>query len=115
MERLAEQDFNPRLHDLLRSLAQEPHFAMCLATQRPLVDVFPARAPGGVSPFHNIFTVKTLGPLTETGARDLLVARLLNSAVTFSDLEIKNLLAASQCHPAKLQRAAQALFEEKMA
>lgn len=115
MERLAEQDFNPRLHDLLRSLAQEPHFAMCLATQRPLVEVFPARAPGGVSPFHNIFTVKTLGPFTVTEARGLLAARLANTGVTFSDQEIKDLLATSQCHPAELQRAASVLFEEKMA
>jgi hypothetical protein len=113
VERLAEEDFNPRLHDLLRSLAQEPHFAMCLATQRPLVEVFPARTPGGVSPFHNIFTVKTLGPFTETEARDCVATRLANTDVTFTDREIERLLAESHCHPAKLQAGAQALFEEK--
>jgi hypothetical protein len=113
VERLAEEDFNPRLHDLLRSLAQESHFAMCLATQRPLVDVFPARTPGGVSPFHNIFTVKTLGPYTETEARDFISARLANTDVTFTNREIERLLVESHCHPARLQAGAKALFEEK--
>ncbi|MFB0533738.1 MAG: CHAT domain-containing protein [Anaerolineae bacterium] len=114
VERLAEEDFNPRLHDLLRSLAQEPHFAMCLATQRPLIEVFPARTPGGVSPFHNIFIVKTLGPFTETETRNYIAARLANTDVTFTDREIERLLAESHCHPAKLQAAAKALFKEKM-
>ena len=71
VERLAEEDFSPRLHDLLRSLAQESHFAMCLATERPLEEVFPTRTPGGVSPFYNIFTVKSLGPYTRAEARGL--------------------------------------------
>ena len=43
VERIAEPDFSTRLHDLLRSLAQEPTFAMCLVTQRPLEEVFPPR------------------------------------------------------------------------
>jgi hypothetical protein len=114
VERLAEEDFNPRLHDLLRSLAQEPHFAMCLATDRPLEDVFPPRAPGGVSPFHNIFTVKTLGPFTEREARSLLAARLANTPVTFTEREIEHLLATTQGHPARVQAEAKALFEVKM-
>jgi hypothetical protein len=114
VERLAEEDFNPRLHDLLRSLAQEPHFAMCLATDRPLVEVFPARTPGGVSPFHNIFTVKALGPFTEAEARECIAACLANTDVTFTDREIERLLAASHCHPAKLLARAKALFEDKM-
>jgi hypothetical protein len=113
VERLAEEDFNPRLHDLLRSLAQEPQFAMCLATERPLVEVFPARTPGGVSPFHNIFTVKTLGPFTEAEARDCIAERLGKTDVVFSVREIERLLADSHYHPFKLQARAKRLFEEK--
>jgi hypothetical protein len=112
VERLAEPDFNPRLHDLLRSLAQERRFAMVVATQRPLAEVFPARTPGGVSPFHNIFTIKTLGPFGEAEARDFLAARLANTGVTFSAREVERLLADSGCHPARLQRLAKVLFEE---
>lgn len=114
VERLAEEDFNPRLHDLLRSLAQEPHFAICLVTDRPLVDVFPPRSPDGVSPFHNIFTVKTLGPFTESEARNWIAARLADTPVTFTEREIEHLLAATHGHPAKLQAEARALFEVKM-
>jgi hypothetical protein len=112
-ERLAEEDFNPRLHDLLRSLAQEPHFALCLVSRRTLEEVFPARTPGGVSPFHNIFTVKTLGPFTEAEAREFLAARLANTGVSFAEYEIERLLAESRCHPARLQALARALFAEK--
>lgn len=114
VERLAEGDFNPRLHDLLRSLAQEPYFAMCLATVQPLVKVFPARTPGGVSPFHNIFTEKTLGHFTEAEARDCIAARLATTGVTFSECEIERLMAESQCHPARLLAQAKQLFEDKM-
>jgi hypothetical protein len=114
VERLAEADFNPRLHDLLRSLAQEPYFAMCLATEHPLDQVFPAHTPGGVSPFHNIFTVKTLAVYTETEAREFLAARLAGTGVAFTEREIEHLLAESQCHPARLQAKAKALFETKI-
>jgi len=113
VERLAEGDFSPRLHDLLRSLAQESHFAMCLATERPLEEVFPTRTPGGVSPFYNIFTVKSLGPYTQPEARGLLAARAASSGVAFTEQEIERLLTESQCHPAKLQAMAKALFEQK--
>jgi len=119
VERIAEQDFSPRLHDLLRSLAQEQNFAMALVTQRPLEEVFPARTPGGVSPFHNIFTRKTLGPFTEAEARAFLASRLEGASVAFTPPEVEHLLAESAivggCHPAKLQRLAKALFEEKLA
>jgi hypothetical protein len=114
VERLAEGDFSPRLHDLLRSLAQESHFAMCLATERPLEEVFPTRTPGGVSPFYNIFTVKSLGPYTRTEARELLAARAASTGVAFAEQEIEQLLTESQCHPAKLQAMAKALFEQKL-
>jgi hypothetical protein len=114
VERLAEEDFNPRLHDLLRSLAQEPHFAMCLASDRPLEEVFPARAPAGVSPFHNIFTVKTLGPFGEAEARDCISTCLAETGVTFTEREIERLLAESHCRPANLLAQAKVLFEDKV-
>jgi hypothetical protein len=114
VERLAEEDFNPRLHDLLRSLAQEPHFAICLATDRPLVEVFPARTAGGVSPFHNIFTAKVLGPFSEAEARECISACLAKTNVTFTEREIERLVAESHCHPSRLMTRARALFEDKV-
>jgi len=114
VERLAEQDFSPRLHDLLRSLAQEPNFSMCLASERPLEELFPSRTPGGVSPFYNIFTAKSLGPYTRAEARDFLAARTATAGVAFTGQEIEQLLTESQCHPARLQAMAKALFERKL-
>ncbi len=114
VERIAEQDFNPRLHDLLRSLAQEQgKLAMCLVTQHPLETVFPARTAGGVSPFHNIFTRKTIGPFAEAEARAFLASRLESASIAFTPSEIERLLAESQGQPAKLQRLSKALFDEK--
>ena len=112
VERLAEDDFNPRLHDLLRSLAQEPHFAMCLASQQPLTEVFPARTPGGVSPFHNIFVTKEIGPFSEAETRGLLLHCLQGTPVQFTATEIAQLLAESGGHPARLQQLAYALFDQ---
>ncbi|HID54792.1 MAG TPA: trypsin-like serine protease [Anaerolineae bacterium] len=112
VERLAEDDFNPRLHDLLRALAQEPHFAMCLASQQPLTEVFPARTPGGVSPFHNIFVTKEIGPFSEENARGLLLSGLQGTPVQFTAAEIEQLLADSEGHPARLQQMAYALFNQ---
>jgi len=113
MERLAEEDFNPRLHDLLRSLAQEPHFAMGLATQRPLVEVFPASTPVGVSPFHNIFTEKNIGPFSEAEARSYITNRLGGTGLSFTQAEIQQLLTDSQGHPANLAMMAKTLFAKK--
>ncbi len=111
VERLAEPDFSPRLHDLLRSLAQEPNFKMCVASQRPLEKVFPPR--GTMSDLHNILPPKTIGPFTPDEARSFLTARLLGTGITFAEREIARLIAESICHPAKLQRLAKDLFDEK--
>jgi hypothetical protein len=110
VERLAEPDISVRLHDLLRSLAQEPNFKMCVASQRPLDKVFPPR--GTMSDLHNIFIRKTIGPFTENEARRFLTVRLQGTGIAFAEREVARLIAESQCHPAKLQQAAKALFEE---
>jgi hypothetical protein len=114
VERIAEPDFSTRLHDLLRSLAQDSHFAMCVATQHPLEEVFPSRSTNGVSPFHNIFTRKTLGPFTESIARRFLTTQLARTGVNFTERETEKLLRDSQCQPARLQLLAKNLFDEKI-
>jgi hypothetical protein len=112
VERLAEPDFSHRLHDLLRSLAQEPNFKMFVASQRPLEQVFPPR--GTVSDMHNIFTRKVIGPFTESEAHLFLAARLQNTVITFTEREVARLISESHCHPGKLQRLAKDLFDEKV-
>jgi hypothetical protein len=112
VERLAEEGFSLHLQDLLRSLAQEPNFKMCVATQIPLEEVFLPRVKGSVSPFHNIFTRKSIGAFTEAEARRFLAERLQNTGVAFTEHDVARLIAESNCHPAKLQQAAKALFDE---
>jgi hypothetical protein len=110
VERIAEQDFSPRLHDLLRSLTQEKNFALCVATQRPLKEVFPPSSP--TSPLHNVFTPKTLGPFSEADARRFLATTLAPTGVVFDARDIERLLRDSQCHPAKLQQLAKELYDQ---
>lgn len=110
VERLAEPDFNPRLHDLLRSLAQEPHFALCVATRRPLVEVFPAQTAGRLSEFPNIFIHKELGPFSDAEAREFLCQRLALTGVPWREEEIEELVRESGGHPAELQRRARDWF-----
>ena len=112
VEKLADKDFSPKLHDLLRALAQESNFAMCVATQRPLEDIFPPSS--STSPFHNVFTRKNLGLFSEADARRFLAVKLASTDVTFRERDIERLLRESQCHPAKLQHLAKDLFNEEI-
>jgi hypothetical protein len=110
VEKLFDKDFSPKLHNLLRALAQESNFAMCVATQRPLEEVFPPS--NSTSPFHNIFTRKTLGPFSEADARRFLATTLASTGVAFSAHDIERLLRDSQGHPAQLQRLAKELYDQ---
>jgi hypothetical protein len=111
VERLAAPEFHPRLHDLLRSLAQEPTMRMVVSTQRPLVEVFPPR--GQTSPFHNIFHPKQIGPLTPAEVRAFLEHRLAGTGIGFTAEEMDDLITRTGGHPARLQEAAYHLFAEK--
>jgi Cdc6-like AAA superfamily ATPase len=112
VEKLFDKDFSPKLHNLLRALAQEPNFAMFVATQLPLEEIFP---PSNLtSPFHNIFIRKMIGSFSEAEARRFLIARLQGTGVTFTEREVTRLIADSHCHPAALQGAAKELFDQKM-
>ena len=111
VERIAEPDFNPRLHDLLRAQAQERHFALCLATRHALEDVFPTDRL--ISSFHNIFTVKLVLPFTRAESLDFLDWALRAHSVRFTAAEKETLYDRSGGHPAQLQRLAKALFAQK--
>jgi hypothetical protein len=110
LEQLADTDFSPKLHGMLRAFAQEQNFAMCVATRRRLEEIFP---PSGMtSPFHNIFTIKALGPFSVEECREFLAQRLSVSRVRFTPEEVDRLVRESQGYPGKLQRMAKELFEE---
>ncbi|MDA0246523.1 MAG: hypothetical protein OT477_24210 [Chloroflexi bacterium] len=111
VERIAEADFNPRLHDLLRAQAQERHFALCLATRHALEDVFPTDRV--ISSFHNIFTVKLVLPFSRAESLDFLDWALREHPQRFTAAEKETLYDRTKGHPAQLQRLAHALFVQK--
>ena len=112
-EQLIDPDFTPKLRSLLRSVAQERQVALCIASQKPLDELF-VTATTHVSPFHNIFTVKRMTPFSPESASTFLRTRLAATHVQFSDGEIEMLLQESKRHPAKLQALAWQLFQHYM-
>ncbi len=111
VEKLTRPAFTADLHDLLRALAQRPTLTLAVASHRPLIELFPPS--GDLSPFHNIFAVKRLGPFTPADARAFLAHRLRGSGVVFTSEEIERLVVESGGHPGRLQELAYDLFEEK--
>jgi len=111
VEKLGRPAFTQDLHDLLRALAQRPTLTLAVASHRPLVEVFRPASP--TSPFHNIFTEKRLGPFSPEEARAFLARRLQGTGVGFAPGEAGRLVRESGGHPARLQRLAWELFEEK--
>jgi hypothetical protein len=111
VEKLADPTFSRRLQDVLRGVAQCDALTLAVASHRPLVAVFPPR--DDTSPLHNIFTEKRLPPLSPEEARALVTHRLQGTGVTFTAEEVGRLVTESGCHPARLQRLAYALFEQK--
>jgi hypothetical protein len=110
-EMLAGDAFSARLQDRLRALSQEPTLTLAVASHRPLEHVFPRTGP--TSPFHNVFTEKRMGPFAPNDARAFVAHRLGPTGVSFAASEVEWLLEESTCHPARLQRLAHRLFEEK--
>jgi hypothetical protein len=111
VEKLNRPEFAQNLHDLLRALAQGDNLTLAVASYRPLVEVFPPSAP--TSPLYSIFIAKRLGPFIPAEARDFLSRRLEGTGVVFTTTEISQLIEMSEGHPARLQRRACTLFDQK--
>jgi AAA domain/Effector-associated domain 7 len=111
VERFSGGDIDPRIPDLFRSLAQERHFALCVAGHQALDVVFPPKSNGvPMSEIGNIFEMKFLRAFDEAGARAFLQARLAETGVRFAADEVDRLWRESAGHPAKLQALAYEAF-----
>jgi hypothetical protein len=111
VEKLNRPAFTQNLHELLRALAQRPTLTLVVASYHQLSEIFPPESP--TSPLHNIFTQKRLGPFAAQDARQFLHHRLRRTGVVFDSSEIERLVVESGCHPARLQRLAYRLFDQK--
>ncbi len=112
VEKLALKDFSNHLLDLLRAMIQDGNLKLVVASRRPLTEVFPD--DGLTSDWYNVFTVQPLGPLSEKQVNAFLDARLGLHASLFTPEERQNLYQETNGHPARVQRAAQALFMQKV-
>lgn len=111
IERFGGGDIDLRIPNLFRALAQERHFALCVAGHQALEVIFPSKQEGvPMSDVANIFGVKWMTPFEEAEARAFLQTRLADSGVQFAEDEMARLWHESAGHPAKLQQLAQEVF-----
>jgi hypothetical protein len=103
--------FTVRVRSQLRGLADGPAapLKLVIASRSPLARLFPD-SPELDSPLAGICHQLDVGPFPLDVARAFLAHRLRGTGVVFSEDQIGALLAESDGHPAKLQRAATDLY-----
>jgi hypothetical protein len=112
IEKMTWDGFTVRLRSQLRGLADGPAapLKLVIASRSPLGNLFPDSTEL-TSPLAGICYQLDVGSFPPEVARAFLTHRLHSTGVTFTEREIKALLAETGGHPAKLQRAAAALFD----
>ncbi len=110
-EVLAWKGFSVRVRAQLRGLAdgRDAPLKLVIASRSPLSRLFPD-SPEQASPLAGICHQMDVGPFRPDVARAFLAQRLRSTGVTFDEGGIGRLLAESNGHPAKLQRAAADLY-----
>jgi hypothetical protein len=114
VEKMAWDGFTVRVRSQLRGLADGPEapLKLVIASRSPLACLFPD-SPELDSPLAGICRQLDVGPFAPEVARAFLADRLRNTAVTFTEKEIAALLEEAGGNPAKLQRAAADLYNQK--
>ena len=115
VERLRGGDIDARIPNLFRALAQEQHFALCVAGNHALELIFPPSSEISMSELSNIFGIKWMQGFDEAEARAFLQTRLAGTGVQFATDEIARLWRESAGHPAKLQTLAHEAFARYVA
>jgi len=105
--------FGSDFFNVLRSLAQTGELTLAVAAQHPLSELY---RDGAIptSPFHNIFTLLRLGPLTEAEARELVTRPAERMGRPFDPAEVDFMLGLAGLHPYRLQVAAALMYEAKL-
>jgi DNA-binding NarL/FixJ family response regulator len=93
----------------LRSLAIHHNLALVTASRSELIDL--CHADIRTSPFFNIFANLNLRLMEEDEAIEMLSRPLVDTRVTFSDIERQQVLLQAGSHPYFLQAAAHFLYE----
>lgn len=103
-----KEQFPSEVFEVWRSLGSGSKIAFVTASQTSLGELI--QQGNLTSTFHNIFTHIPLGAFSEQDARALLAR---NTDRAFTDNEQHQLLGLTEKHPARLQMAAQLLYEAK--
>jgi len=114
MEKMTWDGFTVRVRSQLRGLADglAAPLRLVIASRSPLARLFPD-SPELDSPLAGICRPLDVRSFSPNVARVFLTRRLRETGVTFTESEIAALLAKTGGHPAKLQRAAADLYNEK--
>lgn len=114
IERLSGKDIDPRMLDMLRSLAQNTHLVLGVASRKPLNEVFqrPNQQMIHLSDFYNIFTERQLPPFSVDEISDFVQSRLRPCGLEMPSDMLHRLIQESQGNPALVQAAARAWFEQ---
>ncbi len=101
----------PKTLRLLRGLtgSSQAPLTLVTASRSPLKELFPD-TPKTSSPFWNIFRKIDVDVFSEEDASQFLQHRLQGNSITFTEDQINQLIADSNCHPARLQEQAAILY-----
>jgi Cdc6-like AAA superfamily ATPase len=115
IERLAnEKLFSRDVRSELRGLSegQDAPLTLLIASRSPLDVLFPD-SPLQDSPLANICRTKEIKPFSPQEVSDFIHSRLQPTKIRFTDEEIQTIWQTAQGHPARVQREAEKLFDQK--
>jgi hypothetical protein len=103
--------FNPDFFSFLRSQANAGKVSYVTASLARLDKISHSEIVG--SPFFNIFSHHTLGPLTQKATIELITVPANRAGCSFNEKEIQFILKIAGRHPFYIQRACYFLFQHK--
>ena len=103
--------FDPEFFSFLRACATAGKVSYVTASRSPLYEV--CHNAIKESPFFNIFSTRSLGPLTQDEARELILVPSRRVGYPFTEAEAEWVLTLAGKHPFFVQRVCHKLFEER--
>jgi len=113
IEKMAWEGFTVKVRSHLRGLADGPgaSLKLVIASRSPLAHLFPD-SPELDSPLAGICRQFDVQPFSSDIAREFLLDRLEGTGISFTEMQINDLIIKTGGHPAKLQEAAAKLYRE---
>ena len=116
VEKMTWSGFSPSLRSYLRGLSEgsDAPLRLILASRTSLNDLFAdGQTETMTSPLSGICIEEKLDVWTESTIRNFIAARLNNTPITFTEIEIVRLIKNTAGHPQKLMLQCHQLYEKK--